>query len=284
VLWLALGEQIRTAAFLPGTDALPPTVQRLIDTASELGVSCIPYIYPILRVQRPPGETPPWLYPRGGGKFYADLANREFQDYFVATVTAFSMATGALGAGYDYTYFEAPHESTYAQWAGWRRILTLNRLALSPLGDYVVDNRQASHDWSPHMWAAGSYAEPLQSDEQTTSWTAYVPDVHIDRTDGNRQRQMNYDYAQSKLCQPSAMPGFMHHNTDRCIKDQGCPHTVKDRAEQPKETPRSRCPPHRLTPFASPAPAGAQRTRFRLLRGAVHDPQRHRDGRRQPRR
>ena len=80
---------------------------------------------------------------------------------------------------------------------------------------YVVDNRQASHEWSPWMWAAGSYAEPLQSDEQTTSWTAFVQDIHIDRTDANRQRQMAYDYAQSKLCQPSAMPGFMHHNTDR---------------------------------------------------------------------
>ena len=39
----------------------------------------------------------------------------------------------------------------------------------------------------------------LQSDEQTESWQAFVQDIHIDRTDGNRQRQMNYDYAQSKL-------------------------------------------------------------------------------------
>ena len=37
------------------------------------------------------------------------------------------------------------------------------------------------------MWAAGSYAEPLQSDEQTTSWVAFVQDLHIDRTDGNKQ-------------------------------------------------------------------------------------------------
>jgi hypothetical protein len=91
------------------------------------------------------------------------------------------------------------------------------RAALSGPGapHHVVDNRQASHEWSPWMWAAGSYAEPLQSDEQTTSWEAYVQDVHIDRGDANRQRQMNYDYAQSKLCQPSAMPGFFHHNIDR---------------------------------------------------------------------
>ena len=48
-----------------------------------------------------------------------------------------------------------------------------------------------------------------------------LQDLHIDRTDGNRQRQMNYDYAQSKLCQPSAMPGFMHHNSDRgCSSDR----------------------------------------------------------------
>ncbi len=80
---------------------------------------------------------------------------------------------------------------------------------------YVVDNRQLNHAWSPWMWAAGSYAEPLQSDEQTTSWTAFQPDIHIDRTDANRQREINYDYAQSKLCQPSAMPGFFHHNIDR---------------------------------------------------------------------
>jgi hypothetical protein len=43
-------------------------------------------------------------------------------------------------------------------------------------------------------------------------------DPHTDRLSANRQRQMNYDYAQSKLCQYSAMPGFMNHQTER----QGC--------------------------------------------------------------
>jgi hypothetical protein len=114
-------------------------------------------------------------------------------------------------------YFWYGGASQYAQFHGWRRILSevRARLGQPEMERYVVDNRQASHTWSPWMWAAGSYAEPLQSDEQTTSWTAFVQDIHIDRGDGNRQRQMNYDYAQSKLCQPSAMPGFLHHNTDR---------------------------------------------------------------------
>lgn len=147
---------------------------------------------------------------------YAQLSNREFQDYFIDTTVAFSRAMGAHGAGYDYTYFWYAGASQYSQWAGWRRVLLEVRAALSGPGapHHVVDNRQASHEWSPWMWAAGSYAEPLQSDEQTTSWEAYVQDVHIDRGDANRQRQMNYDYAQSKLCQPSAMPGFFHHNIE----------------------------------------------------------------------
>jgi hypothetical protein len=64
----------------------------------------------------------------------------------------------------------------YAQWHGWRRTLLGVRAQVGAPGlpQYVVDNRQASHEWSPWMWAAGSYAEPLQSDEQTTSWTAVV--------------------------------------------------------------------------------------------------------------
>ena len=49
------------------------------------------------------------------------------------------------------------------------------------------------------------------------------------RADGNRQRQMNYDYAQSKLCQPSAMPGFFHHNSDRgCSGDRAVQCNVRD--------------------------------------------------------
>lgn len=215
-----MGEGIREGVWAPGVDALPPTVQALSDFGANLNVSRIPYVYPILGFRQPPGSgpLPPWLFPSGQrkGGYYADLANREFQDYFIDLTVNFSKVTHAYGAGYDYTYFDSS-ASQFAQWSGWRRILATVRTRLSGDGqpDYIVDNRQQSHAWSPWMWAAGSYAEPLQSDEQTTSWTAYVQDMHIDRTDGNRQRQMNYDYANNKLCQPSAMPGFFSHNTDR---------------------------------------------------------------------
>ena len=38
-------------------------------------------------------------------------------------------------------------------------------------------NRQQNHEWGPWMWTAtGSYAEPLQSDEQPESWHAFTPE------------------------------------------------------------------------------------------------------------
>ena len=217
VLWLNLGEQLREGYWNPTTSLVPDSVQQLIDISGALGVSAIPYIYPILGLGEGTFPNAEWLIPQDAHRNYSTLGNRAYQDYFVDLQVNFSLATNAYGSGFDYTYWIDNSMSDYSQWYGWRRILTNVRNVLGVAGkpQFVVDNRQASHTWSPWMWAAGSYAEPLQSDEQTTSWTAYVQDLHIDRTDGNRQRQMNYDYAQSKLCQQSAMPGFLHHNTDR---------------------------------------------------------------------
>jgi len=217
VLWLSYGEQLRKGQWAPGSP-IADSVNQLIITSKALGVSAIPYVYPILGFTANRTTPPPWWVKQGNGKEYSTLSNREFQDYFISSTVTFSQTMEAHGAGYDYTYFFDGGSSTFSQFFGWRRILNTVREILTSSPDaphYVVDNRQASHEWSPWMWTAGSYAEPLQSDEQTTSWTAYVQDIHIDRTDGNRQRQMNYDYAQTKLCQPSAMPGFFHHNTDR---------------------------------------------------------------------
>ena len=76
------GEDFRQYTWVPGQTELPSTVQQLVDTGAAAGVSAVPYIYPILGFTRPAAlGGDPWLYPRGGGKYYASLANREFQDY-----------------------------------------------------------------------------------------------------------------------------------------------------------------------------------------------------------
>jgi len=78
-----------------------------------------------------------------------------------------------------------------------------------------VDNRQRNHEWGPWMWVAtGTYAEPIQSDEQPESWRAFTPDLHTARLTANRMRQMNYDYRYAKLCPMATAPGFFSHQTD----------------------------------------------------------------------
>ena len=122
MLWLALGEQIRTGQWAPG-DAIPPSVAKVISTAAANNVSAIPYVYPILGFTGGPGAPPaPWLQP-DGSHIYSVLSSREFQDYLTALTVNFSLATGAHGAGYDYTYLWDGASSAYAQWAGWRRVL-----------------------------------------------------------------------------------------------------------------------------------------------------------------
>ena len=59
----------------------------------------------------------------------------------------------------------------------------------------------------------------MQSDEQPESWQAVVPDPSTDRCSANHVRRMNYLYMMTQLCPPSAMPGFMHHQTDRYLVD-----------------------------------------------------------------
>ena len=62
------GEDVRQYTWVPGQNALPPTVQALVDTGAASGVSAVPYIYPILGFTRPASlGGNPWLYPRGGG-------------------------------------------------------------------------------------------------------------------------------------------------------------------------------------------------------------------------
>ena len=65
------------------------------------------------------------------------------------------------------------------------------------------------------MWVAtGSYAEPLQSDEQPESWHAFTPDLHTARLTANRMREMNFDYRMNKLCPTLTAPGFFSHQSD----------------------------------------------------------------------
>jgi hypothetical protein len=67
------------------------------------------------------------------------------------------------------------------------------------------------------MWTAGSYAEPLQSDENPETWAGDIvlDDIHTDRLLANQLRMVAYGYKQSAFCPPAAVPGFFSHQTER---------------------------------------------------------------------
>lgn len=199
-LWLNLGQRLREGYWTPGTDALPPTTQTLIAMAAAANVSLMPYVYPILGFQGSP-QAPSWLFPAGGGVQHARLSSQAFQEYLVATLTAFMTATGARGAGFDYTFFEDTTNATvYTSWFGWRHVVSSLRAWGGTTDEFVIDNRQLNHEWGPWFWTqTGSYAEPLQSDEGPYSFNAYLLDPHTDRQSANRERQMSYVYGQAML-------------------------------------------------------------------------------------
>jgi hypothetical protein len=138
----------------------------------------------------------------GGGILRSNLANEEFIQWLPETLLQFAEQTGAGGFSFDLTYWEEglPVASEYAQWAGWRSILSQLHTKRGGGGcggasRCVVDNRQANHAWGAWMWAlGGTYAEPLMSDEQPGSWPFYEADLHTDRLAGNKQRQVASDY------------------------------------------------------------------------------------------
>lgn len=154
----------------------------------------------------------------GAGILRSNLANEEFIEWLPETMLAFAEQTGAGGFSFDLTYWEEslPVASEYAQWAGWRNILSQLTTGTGCAGARcVVDNRQANHAWGAWMWAlGGTYAEPLMSDEQPGSWMFYEADLHTDRLAGNKQRQVAKSY-RDEYCPNDALPGFAFHQTDR---------------------------------------------------------------------
>jgi hypothetical protein len=246
LLWFGYGQQIRMGQWKPG-DPIAASTQEMLDYFKLRGVKPVAYVYPILAFLAktlPGGGSPSWITQgtymssssnadiglvggdaasslqaeEGGGVLRSNLANEEFIRWLPETMLAFAEQTGAGGFSFDLTYWEEhlPVASEYAQWAGWRNILSQLHTKQGCGGARcVLDNRQANHGWGTWMWAlGGSYAEPLMSDEQPASWPFYEADLHTDRLAGNKQRSVAKLY-RDEYCPNEALPGFAFHQTDR---------------------------------------------------------------------
>ena len=249
LLWFGYGQQLRLGLWKPG-DPVAASLQEMLDYFKLKGVKPVAYVYPILAFLAgtlPDGGSPPWIVqgtymgaplrlteevPEIGGVVRSNLANEEFIQWLPETMLQFAEQTGAGGFSFDLTYWEEqlPVASEYAQWAGWRNILSQLHTKRGGLGcggsRCLVDNRQANHAWGAWMWAlGGTYAEPLMSDEQPASWSFYEADLHTDRLAGNKQRQVASAY-RAQFCPNDALPGFAFHQTDRdptALQEKICP-------------------------------------------------------------
>ena len=210
VLWLGLGEKIRTGDWDPLSSPVPAEIREMITYAKQKHVDLLAYVYPSI----PYSHDDSWLVEGNGDRFtYASLASRKFQDYLIRNLVAFQRRTGIAGYSFDYTWLNLPRSSSYAQWFGWRRVMESLRRE-SP--HIVIDGRQSYQMYGPWSWLAGSYPHPTGTDEQPESFTPY-PDLHFDRVSADRARFVNYWYRNYQFAPAEIVPGYATHQTERSM-------------------------------------------------------------------
>ena len=225
ILWFNLGQKIRKDEWDPKNekDAMPASVQEILDYVKSKNLKPMAYVYPSLPFLQKP-EWTSWV-PNGrpGGYLGADTGQRSFQDWLVGKLVDFSRRTGASGYSFDHWWiaYDETVSSRYAQWDGCRRILAELRRQLP---DAVIDGRQQYHGFGPWTWLAGTYPHPLASDEQPESFRSF-PDLHWDRGSADRQRRTAWWYRMSQLAPVEITPGYMTHQTGRNDEKGQCPRT-----------------------------------------------------------
>ena len=209
VLWLGLGQQIRAGAWDVKTGEIPASVQEMLGYAKSKNIKLVAYVYPIV----PFAQNPAWLVPSktNPARKYANLGNRQLQDWLIDALVAFHQRTGIGGYAFDHTFLDREGTSRYAQWAGWRRVIEELRRRVP---DIAIDGRQAYHLYGPWSWLAGSYPHPTFNDEQPESFVPF-PDLHFDRVSADRQRYTAYRYRVYDFAPSEIVPGFITHQTPR---------------------------------------------------------------------
>ena len=217
VLWLGLGQKIRRNEWDPRSSVMPPSVQEMLDAASERKLKLLAYVYPVL----PFTQNPAWLVPsrRDSSRKAASLGNRAWQDWLIEELVAFHARTGIAGYSFDHTFLDYSGTSRYVQWWGWRRVMEELRRRVPGI---VIDGRQAYHQYGPWSYLAGSYPHPTFNDEQPESFTPF-PDLHFDRVSANRERYTAYRYRNYEFTPSELVPGFMTHQTPRLDETEDMP-------------------------------------------------------------
>ena len=223
VLWLALGQQIRTGAWICASGTIPSSIQEMLTYAQSKNVSLMAYAYPTLGFKQM-AEWTTWCGGATGGYVGVDTGVRSFQDWFDQQLVDFHNHVGVSGYSFDHWWiaYDPPATSRYAQWYGCRRILENLRTSVP---DIIIDGRQQYQNFGVWTWLAGTYPHPTSTDEQPGSFRAF-PDLHTDRVSANRQRYTAYWFRMSQMAPPEITPGFITHQTQRYNSTGAMPRTT----------------------------------------------------------
>jgi hypothetical protein len=205
VLWLGLGQKIRRGEWDLEKDAIPASVQAMLDYAKSKKLHLVAYVYPVMGFEHSNG----WL--TGPKRNRANLGNVAFQEWLIGALEQFLKRTGISGYSFDHTFLGYEGASKYAQWWGWRRIMERLR---TDFPDIVIDGRQAYQLYGPWTWLAGSYPHPTSTDEQPESFVSF-PDLKLDRVSADRERYTAYRYRNYEFAPSEIVPGFITHQTGR---------------------------------------------------------------------
>jgi hypothetical protein len=209
LLWAGFGQKIRKNEWSPKTGPIPGSVQEMLDYAATKKIKLLAYVYPVLAFS----QNPAWLTARAKNpaKKYGNLGFRSLQDWLIETLVSFHDRLGLGGFSFDHAFLNIDGTSSYAQWAGWRRVMEELRRRVP---DIVIDGRQAYHLYGPWGWLAGSFPHPTFNDEQPESFVPF-PDLHFDRVSADRERWTAYRYRNYEFAPSELVPGFITHQTSR---------------------------------------------------------------------
>ena len=210
-LWLNLGQKIRRGEWDPASSPIPEEVRAMIAYATSRHVGLLAYVYPSV----PFAQDRSWLVHGAGAedprRMYASLGSRAFQDLLLRDLLAFKRRTGIAGYSFDYAFLDVAGSSSYAQWAGWRRVMEGLKRAEPEI---ILDGRQSYQLYGPWSWLAGTYPHPTGQDEQPESFKPY-PDLHFDRVSADRTRYVNFWYRNYQFAPSEIVPGYATHQTER---------------------------------------------------------------------
>ena len=204
VLWLSLGQKIRSGEWRVDRDPIPDSIQQMLDYARSKNVKLIAYVYPDLAFS----QSKAWLTPDGK---HASLAYRSLQDWLIQTMVAFQRKTNLGGFFFDYVYLSFPGTSRYSQWFGWRRV----QEALRRAAPGIVISGGAYHGfYGPWTHLAGNWPWPMFGDEQPESHVNFR-DLHFARVEADRMRYTTFLYKNYEYYPTEALPGFISHQEPR---------------------------------------------------------------------